>query len=379
MPRETMTPRERWLAVLTRQTPDRVPMDYWATPEMTARLIRFMGKSTKSERELIADMSVPGEDAGLMKPQSHHTASEMLKALHIDFAVAVAPRYEGPPLPAGTDVFGCQFQNVDYGAGAYAECIHNPLAGYHSVEEIEDNYSWPDLDWWNYTTLADQIRGFEEYPIRGGGSEPFLIYCRLRGMEQAFVDMVLNPEMVHYCLDKLFGLCYEITTRVYEQIPGKVLFSYVAEDMGSQKGLMFSRKHIREFLLPRMKRMIDLVHQGGAFAFHHNDGNCREIIPDMIEAGIDILNPIQWRSDDMDREGLKRDFGDQIIFHGGVDNQQTLPFGTVEDVKEEVLDNLRILGAGEGYILAPCHNIQSITPPENVVAMYEAGYENGWT
>ena len=379
MPRETMTPRERWLAVLTRQTPDRVPMDYWATPEMTARLIRHMGFSRKSEKELIADMAVSGVDAGIMKPQSHMVGSETLKALHIDFAVAVAPRYVGPPIPADTDVFGCRFQEVDYGHGAYSECVHFPLAGYASVEEIEDRYSWPDLNWWDFSTLANQIRGFEEYPVRSGGSEPFLVYCRLRGMEQAMMDMVLNPEIVHYCLDRLFGLCYEITTRIYEQIPGKVLFSYVAEDMGSQKGLMFSRKHIREFLLPRMKRMIDLVHQGGAFVFHHNDGNCRAIIPDMIEVGIDILNPIQWRSDDMDREGLKRDFGDQVVFHGGVDNQHTLPFGTVDDVRGEVLDNLRILGAGGGYILAPCHNIQSITPPENVVAMYEAGYENGWT
>ena len=377
MPKETMTPRERWLAVLSRQTPDRVPMDYWATPEMTARLIRHMGFSRKSEAALVADMSVATVDAGLMKPQSHMVASELLKALHVDFAVAVAPRYVGPPTPADIDVFGCLFQNVSYGSGAYAECVYHPLAGYDSVEEIEDQYAWPDLDWWDYSTLAEQIRGFEEYPVRGGGSEPFLIYCRLRGMEQAMMDLVLNSDIVHYCLDKLFDLCYEITTRVYEQMPGQVTFSYVAEDMGSQTGLLFSRRHIREFLLPRMKRMIDLIHQGGAFVFHHNDGNCRDIIPDMIEAGIDILNPIQWRSDNMDRRELKRDFGDRVVFHGGVDNQRTLPFGTPDDVKREVLENLDILGAGGGYILAPCHNIQSVSPPENVVAMYEAGYEHG--
>ena len=81
----------------------------------------------------------------------------------------------------------------------------------------------------------------------------------------------------------------------------------------------------------------------------------------------------------MEREGLKQDFGDKLVFHGAVDNQQTLAFGTVEDVEEEVLDNLRILGEGGGYILAPCHNIQAISPPENIVAMYETCYENGWT
>jgi uroporphyrinogen decarboxylase len=111
--------------------------------------------------------------------------------------------------------------------------------------------------------------------------------------------------------------------------------------------------------------------------FHHSDGAIREILPDLIEAGIDVLNPIQWRCKGMEREGLKRDFGDRVVFHGGVDNQQTLAFGTVADVRREVMDNLRILGRGGGYILAPCHNIQAISPPENVVAMYETGFEYG--
>jgi uroporphyrinogen decarboxylase len=97
----------------------------------------------------------------------------------------------------------------------------------------------------------------------------------------------------------------------------------------------------------------------------------------MIGAGIDLLNPIQWRCPGMEREGLKRDFGDRILFHGAMDNQTTLPFGTVEDVRQEVLKNIRILGEGGGYILAPCHNIQPLTPPENVVAMYETGYACG--
>jgi len=203
------------------------------------------------------------------------------------------------------------------------------------------------------------------------------VYKYLRGDEQAFIDLIENPEMVHYCLDKLYGLCYENTRRIYEQIPGKVMITYVAEDLGSQDGLLYSPNQIREFFIPRMKRMIDLAHQAGAFVFHHSDGAIRETLPDMIEAGIDVLNPIQWRCAGMDREGLKRDFGDKLIFHGGVDNQKTLPFGTVEDVRKEVIDNINILGK-EGYILAPCHNIHVNTPPENVVAMYQTGYQEGW-
>jgi uroporphyrinogen decarboxylase len=193
------------------------------------------------------------------------------------------------------------------------------------------------------------------------------------------MDMAVNPEIVHHCLDRLLHLGYENARRILEQIPGEVILSYVAEDMGGQEDLLFSPDSIREFLIPRMKKVIELVHQAGAFVFHHNDGSIRRIIPDMIEAGIDILNPIQWRCTNMDRAKLKQDFGDSVVFHGGMDNQQTLPFGTVDDVKEEVLENFRILGNKGGYILAPCHNIQTVSPPENIIAMYETGYENGWT
>ncbi|HDI00463.1 MAG: uroporphyrinogen-III decarboxylase-like protein [Candidatus Latescibacterota bacterium] len=352
MPRETMTPKERWLAVLRREKPDRIPMDYWATEEATQKLLKYLGCSD---------------------------VWEMYKKLHIDPVVSVGPRYVGPPLPPDTDMYGCKYKKVDYGAGVYLECVYHPLANYNTVEEIEKNYTWPTPDWFDYSVIPKQIEGKEEYPIRGGGSEPFLVYKKLRGQEQAFMDLVLNPEMVHYCLDKLFDFCYENTLRIYEQIPGKVTLTYVAEDFGGQEDLMYSPEQIREFFIPRMKRMIDLAHEAGAYVFHHSDGAIRKIIPDMIEAGIDILNPIQWRCKGMEREGLKRDFGDKVVFHGGVDNQYTLAFGSVEEVRQEVMDNIRILGEGGGYILAPCHNIQAVSPPENIVAMYETGYEYGWS
>ncbi len=126
-----------------------------------------------------------------------------------------------------------------------------------------------------------------------------------------------------------------------------------------------------------MKRMIDLAHEAGVRAFFHSDGAIRPIIPDMLEIGIDVLNPLQWRSPGMELAELKRDFGDKVVLHGGVDNQQTLAFGSVEDVRAEVIYNLEVLGKGGGYILAPCHNIQAVSPPENVVAMYETAYEYG--
>ena len=347
---KTMTAKERWLAVLNREEPDRIPMDYWATDETTSKLMKHLGCTDQRE---------------------------VFERLHIDRPIRPEPEYVGPPPEPGFDMHGCGFRDIDYGTGIYSECIYHPLAEYDSVEEIDAKYVWPSADWFDYSGLPQQLAGHETSPVRAGGSEPFLTYKSLRGMEQAYVDLVINPDIVHYCLDKLFDFCYEKTSRIYEQIPGVVTISYVSEDLGSQQSLLISLPQIREFFIPRMKRMIDLAHQAGVYVFFHSDGAVREIIPEMIEAGIDVLNPIQWRSKGMDRAELKRDFGEQVIFHGGVDNQYTLAFGSVDEVREEVRHNIRVLGEGGGYILAPCHNMQAVGPSENIVAMYEAGYEYG--
>jgi len=213
--------------------------------------------------------------------------------------------------------------------------------------------------------------------IRGGISEPFATYKWLRGVERGYLDLIEKPEMVHYCLDRLYDLCYEDARRIYETIPGKVVWTWVAEDVGTQEGLLVSLRHIEEFFLPRMKRMIDLAHQAGVYVFHHSDGAVRANIPNMIGIGIDVLDPVQWRCKGMEREGLKRDFGDRLVFHGAMDNQFTLVTGSVADVRRQVEENIGILGAGGGYILGPCHNFQVVSPPENIVAMYDAGYEYG--
>ena len=153
--------------------------------------------------------------------------------------------------------------------------------------------------------------------------------CGLRGDEQAYLDLVMNPEIVHYCLDKLFELAYQSTLRIFETLPGQVSITYVAEDLGGQDSLLFSPDHMREYLFPRMKRMMDLTRQNGSYVFTHSDGSFREVIPDLIGIGTQVLNPIQWRCKGMDREGPKRDLGADLLFHGGVDNQYTLPLGRV--------------------------------------------------
>jgi uroporphyrinogen decarboxylase len=346
-----MTPRERWLAVLNRDKPDRLPMDYWGTDEATEKVCQHLGCADEWE---------------------------MYRRLHIDRVLFLTPPSWGGPKKEGVDPhWGYRWRWVEHAGGGYFECVGHPLAGFNTVADVEASYTWPNLDDLNYAALRDMVKGKEEYPIGAGGCEPFLTYTFLRGHEQAYKDLIANRELAEYCYDKIFQISYENTCRMYEVLGDRVVLSYVAEDFGSQEDLLFSPNLIREMFIPRMKRAAELVHSAGAYVFTHSDGAIRKIIPDLIEMGADVLNPIQWRCKGMDRAGLKRDFGDRVVFHGGVDNQETLAFGSVEDVRREVADNIRILGAGGGYVLAPCHNIQVVSPPENIVAMYETGYELG--
>lgn len=352
MKKETMTQQERWLAVVERKTPDRIATDYWATEEATKKLLEYLD----------CDFDA------------------MIERLHIDLPLSVGGKYTGADPPEGFDRWGIEHRIVRNETGAYWEAVNAPLAEFKTVEEIEANYKWQNVDEWDYSHLQKQLAGQEHRVVKGGGHEPFLRYKLLRGDEQAYMDLALNPEIAHYCLDKISDFFYQHSLRLFEAIPGRIDFSYVSEDLGAQSSLLCSPEHIREFIFPNMKHMAELVRQNDSWVFHHDDGAIREVIPELIDlVGIQILNPIQWRLPGMDREGLKKDFGDKLIFHGAMDNQYTMPFGTVDDVRQEAEENIRILGGGGGYIFGPCHNLQANTPPENIVAMYDTAYEIGWS
>ncbi len=345
-----MTSRERWLAVLSREEPDRIPMDWWGTDEIRDRVMNHLG--------------VASED-------------DMFAVLHVDRPVEVEPVYIGPPLKPEEDMFGVRYDYADYGTGRYREAVFNPLAAFETLEQIKVGYHWPHADWCDCSQAARQVKGKEDRPVQFIMAGVYALYTRLRGIELAFMDYAVNQDIVLYCMEKLIELHYEIARSMFECIPGRIDIAMVYNDMGSQEDLLFSPQTARDLFIPGIRRMANLARENGAHVFLHSDGAIRKAIPDLIEAGVQILNPVQWRCKGMDREDLKRDFGDKLVFHGAVDNQQTLARGTVEEVRREVRDNIDVLGAGGGYILAPCHRLQAVSPPENVVAMYEEGYSYG--
>jgi len=239
------------------------------------------------------------------------------------------------------------------------------------VEDVHA-YRWPSPEDIDFEAVKHQLRNMPPHRlVRCGEYEPFLTYCAMRGMEQAFMDLLTGPEIAEAALGHLFDYHYRLNERLFELGKGRIDMMYVAEDLGAQSSLLMGLDQIDQFILPNQKRMADLARSYGIHIFYHTDGSARDVIPRLLDiTGIEILNPIQWRCPGMEREGLVRDFGNRVIFHGAVDNQHTLPFGTVEDVRAEVLDNIRIF-SGARWICAPCHNLQPVTPTANIVAMYQ--------
>jgi uroporphyrinogen decarboxylase len=342
-----MTSRERWQAVLAGTKADKVVTDYWGTWEVSTRLCK--------------DLNCPDMDA-------------VARKLGIDLCHGAGPDYIGPKFE-GRNMWGVRHVVKEYGGGAgtYHEAVEHPLAGATTLAEV-NAHPWPSPDWYDYTTVAKSVDGLGDWPRRAGYYEPFLTYCGLRGQEQALMDLALYPDIAEAMLTRIFDFHYAVNKRTFESArPGSIDLTYVAEDLGTQHSLLMGLPMIDKFLLPNMRRMSDLAHSFGIYVMHHDDGACRPVLSRMIDIGVNLLNPIQWRCPGMDRAGLVADFGDKLSFHGAVDNQITLPFGTVADVKAEVRENIVIFGSR--YICAPCHNIQPNTPTANILALYEAANE----
>lgn len=338
-----MTPRERWLACLNGKKPDRVPLDYWATGEFNERLLKELG---------LPDMGA------------------FFAKFGIDHPAHVGPRYVGPPIEPAEDVWGWRTSPIQYGSGTYDEISFSPLAPARTPEDIE-RHRWPRADWWDFSNVAADCARHPDRIIESGYVAALMYHNHLRGLELSYEDYVESPEIAESILKRIFDFYYEYLARLLDSAKGRIQLTQVTDDFGTQTGMAISPAAFRRFFKEPMRKLINLAHGAGAYVMHHDDGAIRPIIPDLIEIGVDILNPIQWRCPGMERQALARDFGRKLVFHGGVDNQRTLPFGKPEDVRREVEENVSIFGKAKGYVLAPCHNIQAITPPENVVTMYE--------
>jgi uroporphyrinogen decarboxylase len=275
-------------------------------------------------------------------------------------------------------MWGIHIRPVAYETGVYHEQSFYPLAHAESIDDLEA-YRWPCADWFDYSRMrAAAEREHETRAVQCGYMVPFFLHNKLRGFEESLADVLERPGFTHHLLTRLSDFLYDHHRRMFEACDGLIDVAQVTDDLGGQTGPLMSLEVYREFYAPHHKRFIDLCHEFGISVLHHNDGGIRMFLPDLVEMGIDILNPVQWRCPGMDMAGLKRDFGGRICFHGAVDNQEVLPFGSTDDVRAEVRHCIDSLASdGTGYILAPCHNIQPNTPVENIMAMYDEARSYG--
>ena len=350
-----MTSRERVLSALHHERCDRIPTDIWATDEAWAKLV----------------------------PRYGSTREEVMDALHIDGIVGIAPRYIGPPLPEvppdeQVNHWGMRNRKMPYAGGFYWEQSFFPLAFAKTTADL-DTYRWPSADWFDFSTLKAQARRVrEKRVVECGYMAPFYFHNLLRGLETSLVDPLDDPGLTHEILARICSFFHEYHLRAFESCDGLIDVAQVTDDYGGQAGPLIGMETFSAFYRPHMQRFIDLCHSFGVTVFHHDDGAIRPFLPTLVEMGIDVLNPVQHTCPGMERSGLKRDFGGRLCFHGGIDNQKILPFGTVEEVRREVRQSIDSLAPdGTGYILAPCHNIQAVSPVENVAAMYEEAFRYG--
>lgn len=345
-----MNSKERVLAAFEGQTPDRVPLWYGATETVTAGLARLCGA---------------GNEEALMQ------------RLHIDFR-RVRERYIGPELPVKTDGSYQTFWGVWRSGAYYGQPVFHPLAGVETVEEVE-RYSWPSPDWFDFSHLRPQCEPWRDYAIIGG---PWVVVftdaTELVGMSQFFVKMVTHPEVTKAVIQKVSDFYYQVTVRFFEACGDLLDIFFFGDDMGSQQALLVSPSMWKDFVKPHVARFIELGKQAGLKTMFHSCGAVRDLIDSWIELGLDALNPIQRRARGMDLAGLKRDFGSRLTFHGGIDHQQVLPFGSVEDVRSEVHEVIDALAPGGGFCLAASHDLLlDEFPLENILAMYDEAFNYG--
>lgn len=338
------------LAAIRREPVDHVPTDIWCVPEVWETL---------------------GAHLGCDEPEA------IKERLHIDGIPGVRPEYVGPELFKGPngevgDYFDVRARPVTFKEGTYKEIYYAPLAEAKTIDDLEA-YRWPDPDWFDYGSIVEQAGEVHTtHLVNCGGMDIFTAHNKLRGMEASLMDPLLDPEFTRHLLKRIADFQSEHNKRMFEAGDGCIDMTWVADDLGMQTGPLISLEIFREFYRPHMQRYIDLAKEFGLIVFHHDDGAIRPFLPDLVEMGIDILNPLQRKCPGMELEGMAEDFGDKLIFHGGIENQHILPFGTPEEVRAEVRYNLDTLARdGTGYILAPCHNLQAITPVENILALYD--------
>jgi len=385
MKQETMTPRERVLAALNHREPDRAPID-------------LGGCQTGIHRDAYTDLLEHlgmDEEFDLTDPvQQLATPSEaVLRLLHVDtryvFAQSAADydgtirrnERDGRVWDDLTDEFGIVWSMPE--GGRYMDITHHPLAE-ASIDDL-NSYPWPD------GADPSRFEGLRERAIAAGQDGRYavctgiggVIYEHgwyLRGLERWLMDLMENPTFCEAILDRMLQYWLDFYAGFLAKASDVVDVVMIGDDLAGQHGPLFAPRVYQEIVRPRQRSLVRRI-KGltDAKVWYHTCGDCMEYIPDLLDNGVDILNPVQISAGGMDPALLKARFGDRVVFWGGgIDSQHVLPFADASTVREHVRRNVGTLKPGGGYVFNNVHNIQAGVPAANVIAMYNEAYEAGF-
>ncbi len=375
-----LTSRERVLLALNHEEPDRVPIVFGGDGS-TAMLV-------PAYENLKQHLGIESETRLFDRAfQYARIDEEVMAYFQADIRPLVGPTsasyasVNGPD-DTFTDGWGITWKRPP--GGYYYDMISHPLQRARTPKDLVE-YPWPDpemlLDLSGLVDGARQLQREGQHAIMGiaeGIGSIFETAWYLRGLPEFMMDLADNLELAHALLRRLTDIVKAIMLQFLREVGGYIDLLRVADDLGMQNGPIISPKMFREVVKPYMQEYYSLIHNStDARLLLHCCGSVYPIIEDLIEIGVDVLNPIQISAKDMEPERLKREFGDRLCFCGGIDTQRVLPRGTPEEVREEVRRRIRELAPGGGYLLAAVHAIQPDVPPENICAMFEAALSYG--
>ncbi len=372
-----MTSRERVLCALNHEEPDRVPIFFGTSGATTL--------NTAAYDRLKAHLGLQTETRTFWRALQYALLDEPVMSR---FQSDGRPLIPGPaPSTLSRDIapdrfvdgWGITWQRQP--GNQYFDIAVHPLRE-ASLEDLE-RYPWPDLaNASRFAGLKEKARSIQaagQAVVALSGISPFEFSYMLRGMDQWFLDLAGDQDFVHALMRKLTGLMRAATERLLDEAGEYIDVLVTGDDLGSQQAPLISTAMYRRLIKPYHAELFRAIKaRSQARIFYHSDGDIYPLLTDLIEIGIDLLNPVHVSAKDMgDTARLKREFGDRLAFCGAIDTQSVLPRGTADEVRREVRQRIRDLAPGGGYILASVHCIQPDVPPENICAMLEEAVSAG--
>ena len=351
--------KERFKTMCEFGRPDRVLVDYLVHPEVDKKLRHYLG--CRTEEELLDRLGsdfyyLPGRD--------------------ISQNEGFMPYYRGKTLNLTENERTCAL-GIRWSRGTYDskfwvdEVIKGPLEDAGTEKDIL-NHNWPKVSDFDFSPLQEVCETHSDRVIIGGLWSGIMgDSYRMHGFQNFLMNIALNPQLIKTLVNRMTDLYLELNQRYFEIVKGEMDVWFFGNDFGSQGGLLFSPEMWHEFFFENIKKMTALAHSYGLKVMMHSCGAVSEIIPYLIEAGVDMLDPIQVTAKGMDPHSLADKFGGKIIFHGGIDTQQVLPFATSEEVVSHARKVTETLNKKGGYIFAPSQSLGPDISVENIETMYQ--------